>query len=208
MAYNRAAAVAYAQFFADRICHDGKFATRGSYPVEINKVRLEPGLPLSRTGEPADGVDCTHFISCCMGDHSRTVRSRLTQLSIPIPMFSGGGLNISCPLQGVYGLDNTPTLVQELKTKHGAKVIGNEFQQKPPDTPTKVSFLQPTDDAIKDLEPGDLLAYASRNNPSAYEHICLIVEKGGKISCHSNSRFGLPYTAIKSYDWVTLLKMP
>ena len=47
MPYNRMAAITYAGAFFNRVCHDGKLATRAGYPSMINGVKLAPGLPLT-----------------------------------------------------------------------------------------------------------------------------------------------------------------
>ena len=202
MPYNRAAAVNYARYFWDKICHDGHIASKTGYPTRANNVQLVPGLPFSHIGHIDDEEDCTHFLSCCVGNGigMTTARGPLMGASVPIPIpVTGGGLPISSPFspQGVYGETWAPSLVKALRNL-GAKVVGREF-----------SVKNYVGDAIKALEPGDVLAYASKDHPLKYEHMCLIVARGGKVACHTRSRFGNDYDEVGLYyPWVTLLKMP
>jgi hypothetical protein len=67
MPYDRMAALTYAGAFYDKVCHDARVATKGGYPARINNVLLTPGLPLNQIGAITGEDDCTHFISCCVG---------------------------------------------------------------------------------------------------------------------------------------------
>lgn len=197
MSYIRAFAVNYARYYWNRVCHDGHVATKVGYPTTINNVALTPGMAFSDIGAIDGEEDCTHFLSCCVGNGMGIIRAETAYGRAPIPMFPGGGLTISSPFAGVgvYGETWTPNLVQVLK-RLGANVVGQEFQAK-----------QYSDSAIKSLQPGDVLAYASKDNLQKYEHICLIVAPGGKIACHTRARFGQSYDDVY-FPWVTLLKMP
>jgi hypothetical protein len=211
LAYNRTAAVNYARFFSNRVCHDARVALKTGYPSVISGVNLTPGLPLTQVGIPrSEEEDCTHFISCCVGQALplMALPGALSPLRIPVPFGpQSGGLAISSPFSalGVYGQTWTPALVDELK-KLGAKVVGKDFEAYHRESLPLAAWTL-IDAAIKKLEPGDVLAYASKDNALKYEHICLIVAKNGKIACHTHSRFGEDYTDV-NFAWVTLLKMP
>jgi hypothetical protein len=199
MAYVRAFAVNYARYYWNRVCHDGRVATRSGYPREINKVSLSPGLAFSDIGTIDGEEDCTHFLSCCVGNGLGVIQADTRYGTVPVPMFPGGGLHMPSPFAfaAVYGETYTPRIVPVLK-RLGATVVGPEFQVKQYDT---------TAQAVNKLQPGDVVAYAEQPKPSTYAHICLIVAPGGKIACHTTARFGKNYDDVY-HPWVTLLKMP
>jgi hypothetical protein len=206
--YNRADAVAYALEFWDEICHDGRIATKLGYLTNVNNVKLTPGKPFSEIGAVNLEEDCTHFLSCCVGDHVTRLDMQFPGLASRLPVtVRGGGLNIGSPFAaaGVFGQTWTPQLVVEL-LKQGAKVVGNQFRPA-----NRGSMPQPAWNAlnadITSLDPGDVIAYASKDDLQKYEHICLIVGRGGKIACHTRARYGKDWDDV-SFPWVTLLKMP
>jgi len=57
-AYNRQSAYNYAYKYAYKVCSDGYF-----WKGEKDLVRLGLGNSV-----PSDGVDCAHFVSCCIGN--------------------------------------------------------------------------------------------------------------------------------------------
>jgi hypothetical protein len=196
MAYNRTAALSYASQYYDKVCHDGKIALEkrvGGYPSTINNVKLTPGLPLSQLGTIADEGDCTHFLSCCVGQGP------------------GGGINIQSPFaaSGVYGETFAPRLVGALVIR-GAKLVrvGTGPQSQFMDFGSDA-----TKAAIQNLRGGDVLAYSDKNTldrggVGAYEHMALLLDSNCKIACHTSPRYGLDYTDVWKFTYVTLLKMP
>jgi hypothetical protein len=199
VSYNRMAALTYAGAFFNRVCHDGKNATRAGYPPVINGVTLTPGLALADIGPIPDDFDCTHFISCCLGRG----RGRLNVGGREI-VFSGGGLNIPSPIHnGVYGETYAPRLVGWL-IANGAKVISHRFLG------NGDAF---TDRMVREnLGPGDVIAFSDDEKVNSdgtgnYKHMVLVVGDQGLISCHTTSRFGHSYKAI-GHGHMTLLKLP
>jgi hypothetical protein len=202
MPYNRMAACTYAGAFYDKVCHDGFVATRQNpgYPKKINNVTLTPGLPFSQIGAIDREDDCTHFLSCCVGQSRGTlpVGGRDTQ-------FPGGGLHVTSPFAniGVYGETYTPRLVGRLIIL-GARVVQPQFM--PANYASTRTAIQ------QNLGPGDILAFADKTDlasdgTGSYQHICLLLSSDGKIACHTRSRFGTDYSDIY-FPWVTLLKLP
>jgi hypothetical protein len=195
------AAVNYASMFFKRVCHDGKNATRKGYPAVINGVKLAPGLPLADIGPMPDDFDCTHFISCCLGQAHGRINVGGTEV-----MFTAGGLHIPSPIgNGVYGETYAPRLVKWLET-NGAKVISpHRF------LPQADYF---TDRMIKEnLRPGDVIAFSDDekvnfDGTGNYKHMVLVVGDQGLISCHTTSRFGESYRNISNHGHMTLLKLP
>ena len=192
--YKRMFAIIYARMFHDKITSDGRIATKTGYPRAVNGVNLTPGLPFSQIGAIAGEEDCTHFISCCIG---RPPPMKVTGTNI-----EGGGL----PLQtaphvkqaGAYGRDTVPEMVPHLISAKLATVVGPQFQ--PRDLPlTKHNILTK-------LQPGDLIAYASKDKPANYEHLVILVGPTA-IACHTRSRFGPDFDTI-GFPWVTLLRLP
>jgi hypothetical protein len=198
MTYQRMAALISAANFWDKVSHDGRVAlgskTNG-YPLSINGVQLSPGLPFSSIGPIPGEEDCTHFISCCIGQAKAKIHVGTQDIEL-----RGGGLPVPQPFKDlkVYGETYAPRLVYWLKNSRLAKVIGTEFWPTHQDN-TRQAILQ-------NLQPGDLLAYASRDHPEKYEHLALLVGPTG-IACHTRHRFGKDYTDVY-FPWVTLLKLP
>jgi hypothetical protein len=200
MPYDRMAALTYAGAFYDKVCHDARVATKGGYPARINNVLLTPGLPLNQIGAITGEDDCTHFISCCVGQGKGKLQVGGRDIDFP-----GGGLAISSPFQsaGVYGETYTPRLVGALIFK-GVKIVPPQFM---------VTTYAATRTSIqRNLRGGDVLAYASSANLRSdgtgfYEHMCLLLGSDGKIACHTSSRFGKDYTDVY-FPWVTLLQLP
>ena len=61
MHYNRQDAMDYAYVFSHRVCHDGRGATGGGYP------KAPPAAFLQMQDHIVNELDCTHYISCCVG---------------------------------------------------------------------------------------------------------------------------------------------
>lgn len=203
MPYNRMAALCYAGMFYNRICHDGKNSTRRGYLPFINGVRLTPGLLMSDIGPmPDDDFDCTHFLSCCLGQAQGRIDLNGTQV-----MFTGGGLPIRSPFKerGIYGEDYAPRLVAWLLAIGAKQVSPHRF----------LAQGDPyfTDRMIREnLRPGDVIAFSddekvNRDGTGNYKHMVLVVGNQGLISCHTTSQFGGSYRDIK-HGHMTLLKLP
>jgi hypothetical protein len=195
MAYNRRLAVFSAAFFWDKVSHDGRVATKGGYPSKINGVTLTPGLPFSEIGAIANEDDCTHFISCCIGESKCAIKVGDQDITI-----TGGGLKISSPFKNakVYGQTYVPRLVGELYSSKQARIIWPQF--------LVTNYATTRDKILQNLQAGDLLAYASKPDPNHYEHMAILVGPD-TISCHTRSRLGQDYTDVY-HPWVTLLKLP
>lgn len=192
--YQRMFAIMYAGIFYDKITSDGRIATKAGYPHVINGVTITPGLAFSQIGFIAGEEDCTHFISCCIG---RPPTMNITGVSI-----RAGGL----PLQtaphvkqaGAYGRDTVPEMVPHLVSARLATIVGPQFQ--PRDLPLTRQNI------VSKLQPGDLIAYASKDKPDKYEHLVILVGPT-TIACHTRSRFGAEFDTI-GFPWLTLLRLP
>ena len=202
MPYNRANGVNYAHHYWDKVCHDGHVATAAGGDS------VQAGLPLSKAKLTSDERDCTHSLSCCVGNQtatpSFTVPGLGGSLAIALP---GGGLNIPSTYTGMYGQVNTPKLVELLK-KFGAKTVGGEIRRCGLFTPAP--WRQAVEADIRNLAAGDVLVYAKGTTPNSYAHMALIVASDGQIACYTRSRFGEDYTDVDlvSHPFVTLPKMP
>jgi len=89
--YDRDAACSYAQKYYKKVCSDGYFFKNSSTPAPLGA-----GTPVPE----ASGVDCAHFVSCCIGNekHER-----------------GGGLEVPHNYSyEVYGYVSAPKLVSWL----------------------------------------------------------------------------------------------
>ena len=80
--YDRQAAYNYAQKYWNKVCSDGCFWDQ-SYPPTCG---LTPGASLGSREE--SGVDCAHFVSCCIGNE---------------PNEKGGGLDVDTRVPPAYG---------------------------------------------------------------------------------------------------------
>ncbi|MBZ5621604.1 MAG: hypothetical protein LAQ69_23175 [Acidobacteriia bacterium] len=220
MGYNRRHAVNYARAFWNRVCHDGKVATRSGYPRKINGKILSPGLPFSAIGQIEHEEDCTHFISCCVGQTAKVkVEDTWNEPNDPwvtlkdVNSAIGGGLHIPSPWAsiGVYGHDTTPVLIGAL-IAHGAKIIPNPKITPDPKSYAHWFWTNPgteTGSAIQEnLTPGDVLAYAWQSDRYAYAHMALLVGPNAQIACHTSSRWYQDYTSVFTIPWVTLIRLP
>lgn len=215
--YGRLAALAYAEKYWNKVCHDGFVATKNGYP------RYGSGLPIASIAKAADTTclktsadeeDCAHFISCCIG---------ITRDAVGV---MGGGLPIPSPIGGgIYGHTFAPALFFFLYNNKMVRIVGSQYRRtslnpneldplrRIPDPETVASIR-------KDLTRGDLLAYASLEpkNPAKpeegnketpwaghYEHFGLLT-LDTSIACHTCARFNAPYTDV-GWPFVTLLKV-
>jgi hypothetical protein len=114
-------------------------------------------------------------------------------------VLKGGGLRIGSPFRnaGVYGETFVPRLLGTL-IGLGGKIVGRQFQI--------TNYDSTRDNILRNLGPGDVLAYASRDNVNKSEHMAMIVDST-LITCHTRARFGEDFTTV-SILWVTLLRMP
>lgn len=201
--YGRVKALRYIGAFWNRVASDGKLATKTGYPKVINGVTIKPGMPYADFGDFVAGEeDCTHFISCVIGQ----TRGTITHLGVTM-QFEGGGLPISQPHanSGVYGHDTVPNLVAELVSRKFAVIVGRKF----------IPRNDAASEIIRGLQPGDLLAYANKGREQDYAHLAMIVGITGantpaadvKIACHTRNRFFVTYLDVV-FPWVTLLRLP
>jgi hypothetical protein len=215
MAYDRPAAVAYANLFAKRVCHDGWVAAKP------RSVQFQAGRPLKEVrGLIADEDDCTHFISCCVGRVHRTV------IVDGVPrLVRSGGIDLHSPMDhphlnpGLYGEITTPRAFGQLQIRGGGRIVHPQFMDLKPE---KGAAVEVTRAAIrKNLRTGDILAYAEnkhlhKDGTGNYGHLALVVSVDPNlhgsdrvgIACHTIARFGEDFTDVHAFDFVTLLKFP
>ncbi len=201
--YSRFKALTYIATYWNRVASDGKLATRSGYPKQINGVTIKPAMLYADFGNFVTGEeDCTHFMSCVIGQTKGTVNIGGANIQ-----FEGGGLPISQPYAhfGVYGHDTVPNLVAELINRKFAVVVGKKF----------IPRNGAASEIIRSLKPGDILAYASKESEANYEHLVMVVGFTGantpdadvKIACHTKIRFNVTYLDIP-FPLVTLLQLP
>jgi len=161
MTYDRSAAVAYARKFANSACSDGfMMLDEGKTSVKFRDmptVKLPADANIVKDGddrdhvENADGTafllsdgtaltnremdDCTHFISCCIGQP---------------PGGTGGGVKVPTNMWGdpkannPYGVSRVQTLVDFLENNKLVKVAAEKTRDQ---------------SKIAELDAGDLIAY-------------------------------------------------
>jgi hypothetical protein len=212
MSYNRKAALAYAELFAKRVCHDGMVAAR---PLNLKFQRGRPFSELKSNGPIQGEDDCTHFISCCVGIVQGPIK-----LDGITHHLRGGGINLNHPIPGIYGETFTPRAVGQLQMKGGLRIVHPQFMDM--DKDQGAGGVNVTRAAIrKNLRTGDLLAYASDkilnriDGTGHYGHMAMIAtlnstNNPGKvgIACHTAERFDVDFTDVKSFPFVTLLRFP
>lgn len=180
VAYDRAAALAYARRHWNVVCSDSFIATgtgRGfrKVPAGTAFVHEFDAAGASRRREHAllpDGSrveweeldDCTHYISCCIGRP---------------PGDTGGGLPLPSVQLGrypnaPYGIVRVATIVEHLKDRRWVEVVARDTTER---------------EHVQALGPGDLIAY--KNRRGRYAHLALYLG-GGKIGCHTYCRFDDP----------------
>jgi hypothetical protein len=190
--YNRAGAMAYARKYWLKPCDDQFIALRS----ESNFIRVPLGTKFvhmfatdgkSLGKEEAmrpDGStipwehldDCTHFISCCIGER---------------PGEACGGLRLTyrqlgSPPTAPYGITRVATMVDYLTGRKGHPKLAEIVAEKTADVKM-----------ISGLEPGDLIAYFNTES-HVYTHLAMLLD-GGLIGCHSYGRSDQPDCTWKSY---------
>jgi hypothetical protein len=190
--YSRTDALKYAKAFAFKVCHDGRVATDKGYP------KIPAGTPMEDAFKSPNFIggedDCTHFISCVIGDTTGKLTEGGTTTVI-----KGGGLKVPSPFAnvGVYGHTHVSNIYYFALT-HGGKIIGAEFRSK--------SDAQTRADIVGKLAPGDLLIYSKKEHIRNHAH-CAIIVRSAFIACHTKSRFEKDFTDV-GIPFVTLMKMP
>jgi hypothetical protein len=180
--YDRAGALSYARKFWLRPCDDEfialgarsgrNFANVGSGAAFVHEREPDGTSARREHAELADGSqipwehldDCTHFISCCIGQR---------------PGESCGGLRIppqmGAPPRAPYGIVRVSSMVERLTRSRFAEIVAEKSE----------------DDRIVDrLGPGDLIAYFSKAH-RRYAHLAMLLD-GKKIACHSYCRSDQP----------------
>ncbi|MEV0386032.1 amidase domain-containing protein [Nonomuraea sp. NPDC050643] len=180
--YDRAGALAYARKYWRRPCDDQFIATRTSanfikVPVGTvfehefasdgtSKEREHAALPDGSVIPFEQLDDCTHFISCCIGER---------------PGERCGGIKLTyrqlgSPPHAPYGIVRASTMVDLLTgrmkghPKH-AEIVAEKTED---------------ESQVARLEPGDLIAYFHKQH-GTYTHLAMLLE-GGLIACHSYAR--------------------
>jgi hypothetical protein len=185
--YDRAGALAYARKFWNVPCDDQFIAIKPN----PGKVKVPAGTKFVHDFKPAsspdeehallpDGSriewhgildDCTHFISCCIGE-----RPGETTGGLPIPY-----KQLGAPPSDPYGIVRVSTMVDFLTGQPINRVRH-----------TKVAYAkiiaEKTDDDkfIKQLQPGDIIAYFNVKL-DFYSHMTLYLGND-KIACHTYCR--------------------
>lgn len=183
VSYDRAGALAYARKFWHEPCDD-RFIALGP-KAGRDFVKVDPGAVFEHEDETAtrsarehavlaDGSriewkdldDCTHFISCCIGER---------------PGEAGGGLPITYkqlgePPSAPYGIVRVGTMVDYL-------VYKRKFAE-------LVAEKSTDDSKIGELAFGDLVAYFN-TKLGFYSHLAILLG-GGKIACHTYCRSDQP----------------
>jgi len=177
LTYDRAGAVAYARKFWNVPCDD-LFIALSASGKEFAKVPdgtkfvHDPGVgehalkPDGSRIEWADLDDCTHFISCCIGE-----RPGQKTGGLPIPYKQLGE-----PPSDPYGIVRVSTMVDFLIGKLNKKIkYASLLAEKSED-----------ESLITKLQPGDLIAYFHKAEKQ-YTHMAIYLGDG-KIACHTYSR--------------------
>lgn len=179
--YSAMNALIYAYWYWNRVCHDGWLLKKGE--------AIYHGLGKSFSEIDHDKEeDCTHFISCCIGQTG----------GFDLP---GGGLKVpsqpgeTARKPPIYGMTYAPSLVDWLR-RNGAVTVGQQYWIR--------NYAR--DVIASKLGPGDLIAYASKERWTSYEHVALITS-GTKITCHTRARWDVDYLDVP-YPYVTLLSLP
>lgn len=135
----------------------------------ISKQREHAVLPDGTRIEWAALDDCTHFISCCIGERNGEPCGNL-----PIPYKQLGE-----PPEAPYGIVRVSTMVDFLT---GNKVKGVKYAE-------IVAEKSEDEKLISTLSPGDLIAYFHKKNKQ-YSHLTMYLGDN-KIACHTYSRSDL-----------------
>lgn len=175
-AYDREGAMAYARKFWLQPCDDGFVGLGGASGKTFAAV--EPGTKFvhdsgSEHAVRPDGSeipwahldDCTHFISCCIGQR---------------PGERCGGLKITLkqlgePPDAPYGIVRVSSMVQYLVAKGYARAVAEKTED---------------ESTVGRLSPGDLIAYFNKSR-GIYSHLALLLPDA-KIACHTYGRSDQP----------------
>ena len=168
MAYDRAAALAYARQYWNRPTDDGyvagEFAGRDYLAVpdgaqfvhDFDGTRPRGSkhllLPDGQRWEWSALDDCTHFMSCCLGAPA-------------------GGLELPSELGEPYGIVGADRLVRHLVRHDLVELIEVADKRAPP---------------VERIAPGDLFGYYSRPR-SRYVHLAMYLGEG-RIAGHTYCR--------------------
>ncbi|MEU0646040.1 D-alanyl-D-alanine carboxypeptidase family protein [Streptomyces umbrinus] len=185
--YDRAGAIAYARKYWLRPCDDGFIATRTGGDFEKVPIGTKFEHEFQSNGVISNGRehallpdgshipwerldDCTHFISCCIGQR---------------PGEACGGLPITyrqlgAPPHAPYGIVRVSTMVEYLTG-------GIKDHPKYAET---IAEKSGDDSMIGKLSPGDLVAYFHKRFQT-YTHLAMLLG-GGRIACHSYGRSDQP----------------
>jgi hypothetical protein len=198
-AYNHAAAVEYAKQFAFRPCSDGFMLLKdGKYTRVKGDEKISNGgvqqllnadgstftLPDGTAVSQIEMDDCTHFISCCVGQP---------------PGGGGGGIRIPdmWGSHGPYGITRVSISTKDGNRDPDLKLGMIEYL-----TDHKfariVAAKTHDESEIKKLEAGDLIAYF--DSAEGYRHLALYLGDG-KIAAHTISRLGDDWRAPGSGRW-------
>jgi hypothetical protein len=177
--YDRDGAIAYARKFWLQPCDD-QFIGLGSSSGKTF-VAVDPGTRFEHDSDPAapehavvpggspipwtDLDDCTHFISCCIGER---------------PGQPCGGLKITlrqlgAPPTAPYGIVRVSSMVSYLVKTGYAQVVAEKSND---------------DTMISQLSAGDLIAYFNIKS-NIYSHMTLLLPDN-KIACHTYCRSDQP----------------
>ena len=190
--YDRDKAVEYARKYWNKVCNDGfvvskkayqkvdlgtrfchEFSTGNScdnktHKKDDSKQQEHALLPDGSTIQWKDLDDCTHFISCCIGEPSgKGFTQNETSGDLPIKY-----RQLGYPPKAPYGITRVSTMVQYLTSTKGWAEIKAEKRN--------------DDTQIKNLTNGDLIAYFNTET-NKYSHLALYLD-AGKIACHSYAR--------------------
>lgn len=187
--FRRDAARKYARWHAMTVCHDGAVPYLDAKGVTKYK-RVKALTPYADVAWGTDEYpnDCTHFISCCLGDHDGTHNGKGS--GIP-----GGGLPIKQhdAIGLAYGITGAPAMVKYLGDRGFAKMLGAEKMSR-----------QDATKLMGQMDMGDVIAYA-KTKTGGYEHLAMHMYTG-HIACHTDCRLDKMWTEIK-YECITLLRI-
>ena len=189
--YNRDQARRYARWYALCVCHDGAVAfTKTKGNVETTYFKHYP--PLTSLvhmpyGPDEHQNDCTHFISCCIGDHGGFQMGKGNGIAGGVPIKSHDAI------AHAYGIMGAPRFVKYVLDRGYAKLVGTERMPR-----------AEAEKHIKSLDMGDIIGYAE-SPTGGYLHLVLHLYDG-HIACHTSARIDRPWTDI-GYNYNTLLQI-
>jgi len=186
--YDRRGALEYARTFWRRPCDDQFIAIRSG--SGRNFVQVPPGTTFEHEPRPdgssagqeharlPDGTqipwsaldDCTHFISCCIGQRPGR----------PCGGLAIGYHQLGAPPRAPYGIVRVSTMVDFLAGRL-------------PGHPRRVDVIAERSrdlGLVTRLEPGDLVAYFNTTS-GRYSHLAMLLD-GERIACHTYCRSDHP----------------